>query len=71
MDSEPHAPPSSVETRATAVLHLGGLNYASEKAVVEQVLARRPGVLSIARLRASPSMRAVGTQTSLHRRAER
>ncbi len=31
----------------TAVLHVGGLHYASEKAVVEQVLARRPGVLSV------------------------
>jgi P-type Cu2+ transporter len=31
----------------TAVLHVGGLYYASEKGVVEQVLARRPGVLSV------------------------
>jgi P-type Cu2+ transporter len=31
----------------TAVLHVGGLHYASEKAVVEQVLARRPGVISV------------------------
>jgi Cu2+-exporting ATPase len=29
---------------ATAVLHVGGLHYASEKAVVERVLANRPGV---------------------------
>src|SRR4051794_4414519 len=29
---------------ATTVLHVGGLNWASEKAVVEQVLGRRPGV---------------------------
>ena len=28
----------------TAVLHVGGLSWASEKAVVEQVLGRRPGV---------------------------
>jgi Cu2+-exporting ATPase len=35
------------ETSATAVLHVGGLNYASEKAVVERVLAQRPGVLSV------------------------
>jgi Cu2+-exporting ATPase len=28
----------------TVVLHVGGLHYASEKAVVEQVLGRRPGV---------------------------
>ena len=31
----------------TAVLHVGGLHYASEKAVVEGVLARRPGVLEV------------------------
>ena len=31
----------------TAVLHVGGLHYASEKAVVESVLGRRPGVLSV------------------------
>ncbi|MGH2893700.1 MAG: cation transporter, partial [Solirubrobacteraceae bacterium] len=31
----------------TAVLHVGGLHYASEKAVVEQVLARRRGVISV------------------------
>ena len=31
----------------TTVLHVGGLHYASEKAVVEQVLARRPGVISV------------------------
>jgi P-type Cu2+ transporter len=29
---------------ATAVLHVGGLNWASEKAVAERVLSRRPGV---------------------------
>jgi Cu2+-exporting ATPase len=29
---------------ATTVLHVGGLNWASEKAVVEEVLGRRPGV---------------------------
>ena len=34
-------------TTATVVLHVGGLNYASEKAVVEQVLGRRPGVRSV------------------------
>jgi len=28
----------------TAVLHVGGLSWASEKAVPEQVLGRRPGV---------------------------
>jgi P-type Cu2+ transporter len=31
----------------TAVLHVGGLHYASEKAVVERVLGARPGVLSV------------------------
>jgi len=31
----------------TTTLHVGGLNYASEKAVVERVLAGRPGVLSV------------------------
>ncbi len=32
---------------ASAVLHVGNLHYASEKAVVERVLGRRPGVLSV------------------------
>jgi Cu2+-exporting ATPase len=32
---------------ASAVLHVGGLHYASEKAVVERVLAARPGVLAV------------------------
>ena len=32
---------------ATAVLHVGGLHYASEKAVVERVLGGRPGVLAV------------------------
>jgi len=31
----------------SAVLHVGGLNFASEKGVVERVLARRPGVSSV------------------------
>jgi P-type Cu2+ transporter len=31
----------------TAVLHVGGLQYATEKAVVERVLEGRPGVLSV------------------------
>src|SRR5919197_3802231 len=30
-----------------ALLHVGGLHYASEKAVVERVLGARPGVLSV------------------------
>ena len=32
---------------STAVLHVGGLHYASEKAVVEGVLGDRPGVLGV------------------------
>jgi P-type Cu2+ transporter len=32
---------------ARAVLHVGGLHYASEKAVVERVLANRPGVEAV------------------------
>jgi P-type Cu2+ transporter len=32
---------------ATAVLHVGDLHYASEKAVVERVLANRPGVVRV------------------------
>ena len=31
----------------TVVLHVGGLNYASEKALVERVLSHRPGVLAV------------------------
>ena len=33
---------------ATTVLHVGGLHYATEKAVVERVLADRPGVVVVA-----------------------
>jgi Cu2+-exporting ATPase len=36
----------TAESPTTAVLHVGGLHYASEKAVVEGVLARRPGVIA-------------------------
>jgi P-type Cu2+ transporter len=32
---------------ASVVLHVGGLHYASEKAVVEEVLGRRPGVVNV------------------------
>ena len=32
---------------ASAVLHVGGLHYASEKAVVERVLGAQPGVLAV------------------------
>jgi Cu2+-exporting ATPase len=31
----------------TAALHVGGLHYATEKAVVERVLAHRPGVIAV------------------------
>ena len=34
-------------TLTRAVLHTGGLHYASEKAVIEEVLGRRPGVASV------------------------
>ncbi len=54
MDSEPrhhgdhhgssHGQGAEHTKRATVVLHVGGLNWASEKAVVERVLSRRPGV---------------------------
>ena len=37
----------STTRTATTTLHVGGLYYASEKAVVEQVLGRRPGVLAV------------------------
>ena len=37
----------SVHGGATAVVHTGGLNWATEKNVVEQVLGRRPGVISV------------------------
>src|SRR6266545_4188680 len=40
-ETRPAQPPE------TAVIHVGGLQYASEKAVVEGVLARRPGVLAV------------------------
>jgi Cu2+-exporting ATPase len=32
---------------ATAVLHVGGLHYATEKTVVERTLALRPGVVAV------------------------
>ena len=37
----------SVHGGATAVVQTGGLNWATEKNVVEQVLGRRPGVISV------------------------
>jgi len=39
--------PSRTDSLATTVLHVGGLQYASEKAVVERVLGRRPGVVAV------------------------
>ncbi len=41
------APEGHGRRLATAVLEVGGLNYASEKNVVETVLGRRPGVASV------------------------
>lgn len=38
---------ASAPTRETTVLHVGGLHYASENAVVEHVLGGRPGVLAV------------------------
>jgi len=38
---------SKPKEQSTAVLEVGGLNWASEKAVVEAVLGRRPGVLTV------------------------
>src|SRR5215216_3711719 len=38
---------ATAPSQETAVLHVGGLHYASEKAVVERVLGGRPGVLSV------------------------
>jgi Cu2+-exporting ATPase len=37
----------SIPARETVVLHVGGLLYASEKGVVERVLANLPGVLAV------------------------
>ncbi|MBA3716852.1 MAG: heavy metal translocating P-type ATPase [Actinobacteria bacterium] len=37
----------TADRKATAVLHVGGLHYASEKVVVERALGRRPGVLAV------------------------
>jgi Cu2+-exporting ATPase len=38
---------AAVPSHATTVLHVGGLNYATEKAVVERALGARPGVLDV------------------------
>jgi Cu2+-exporting ATPase len=42
-----HAAHHNGRPTATAVLHVGELHYATEKAVVERVLANRPGVVSV------------------------
>src|SRR6266542_2338461 len=38
---------SATAERETAVLHTGGVHYASEKAVVERKLGAQPGVLAV------------------------
>jgi Cu2+-exporting ATPase len=38
---------SATAERETAVLHVGGLHYASEKAVVERKLGAQPGVIAV------------------------
>lgn len=43
-DAATHDEPSGDGKPATVVLHTGGLNWAFEKAIVEAVLSRRPGV---------------------------
>jgi Cu2+-exporting ATPase len=45
--SHQHAHDDHANGTATAVLHVGGLHYASEKGVVERVLGRRPGVKAV------------------------
>ncbi len=42
-----HAHHGAGGKQATVVLHTGGLNWASEKAVVEKIVGRRPGVESV------------------------
>src|SRR4051794_35570216 len=48
MSSDPgtHRPPQG-DGRATVVLEVGGLQWATERSVVESVLGRRPGVLAV------------------------
>ena len=38
---------ATAPSRETTVLHVGGLHYATEKAVVEHALGNRPGVLAV------------------------
>jgi P-type Cu2+ transporter len=47
MSSHEHGAHNGHGRKATAVLHVGDLHYASEKAVVERVLTHRPGVASV------------------------
>jgi Cu2+-exporting ATPase len=47
VDGPSHAEHQARGKLATVVLHTGGLNWATEKAVVERVLGRRPGVESV------------------------
>jgi Cu2+-exporting ATPase len=42
-----HDPGVVAAEARTTTLHVGGLHYASEKAVVERMLGRRPGVLAV------------------------
>ena len=46
-EGEEHGPTEVHGKLAAAVLHVGGLNWATEKAVVERVLGRRPGVTRV------------------------
>jgi hypothetical protein len=50
----------------TTVLHVGGLHYASEKSVVEDVLGRRPGVVAV---EANPVARTPRSPTTLRPRS--
>jgi Cu2+-exporting ATPase len=47
MEPQEHHPRAHVNGPVTTVLHVGGLHYASEKRVVERVLANRPGVIVV------------------------
>ena len=42
-----NGPPEASGTVVTTVLHVGGMKWATEKAVVERVLGRRPGVRTV------------------------
>jgi len=45
--ADPMGEPLTARRPETTVLHVGGLHYASEKSVVEHVLAGRPGVIAV------------------------